>query len=259
MFRALPLVMACMLLAGDFFAQDTSRRYDAHRALRAPVIDGRIDAGEWAPSAWSEAFVDITGDPGRKPRLGTRFRMLWDSNFLYIAAELEEPDLWATLTERDAIVFRDHDFEVFLDPTGDTEQYFEIEINAMNTVMDLFMNKPYRKGGTYDIKWDAGMTSSVRLDGTLNDHSDRDGGWTVEMAIPFEGLRRPGRIWMPERDAVWRINFSRVQWPLQHNGKGYAKIKDASGRNLPEDNWVWNPIGVVNMHIPERWGYLRFR
>ena len=28
--------------------------------------------------------------------------------------------------------------------------------------------------------------------------------------------------------------------------------------NLPEDNWVWSPQGAINMHLPERWGRLRF-
>lgn len=71
--------------------------------------------------------------------------MLWDDQYLYIAAELIEPDIWATLSKRDDIVYNDHDFEVFLDPNNDGEQYVEIEINALGTVMDLFMNKPYKK------------------------------------------------------------------------------------------------------------------
>jgi hypothetical protein len=26
----------------------------------------------------------------------------------------------------------------------------------------------------------------------------------------------------------------------------------------PEDNWVWSPTGVVDMHRPEMWGLLQF-
>ena len=33
----------------------------------------------------------------------------------------------------------------------------------------------------------------------------------------------------------------------------YVKVK---GR--PEHNWVWSPQGVIDMHRPERWGYLQF-
>ncbi len=36
------------------------------------------------------------------------------------------------------------------------------------------------------------------------------------------------------------------------------KKKDKNGQPLPEHNWVWSPQGVINMHYPERWGYLQF-
>jgi hypothetical protein len=59
---------------------------------------------------------------------------------------------------------------------------------------------------------------------------------------------------LPPREAdVWRINFSRVEWDHEVVGGWYRKIP---GR--PEHNWVWSPQGVVNMHKPERWGYLQF-
>ncbi|NDC76733.1 MAG: hypothetical protein EBZ67_02490, partial [Chitinophagia bacterium] len=165
--------------------------YEVRRTVRPPTLDGRIGSREWRRSGWSSDFVDITGDPDRRPGLRTRVRMLWDDSCLYVAAHMEDPHLWATLTRHDAIIFHDNDFEVFLDPNGDGEQYFEIEVNALNTVMDLFMNRPYRKGGTYNMEWDAGLRSGVLLMGTLNDPSDRDQGWNLEMAIPYSAFRRP--------------------------------------------------------------------
>ena len=56
--------------------------------------------------------------------------MLWDDQFFYVGAELEEPHVWATLTERDSVIFHDNDFEVFIDPDGDTHLYYELEMNA---------------------------------------------------------------------------------------------------------------------------------
>lgn len=235
------------------------RVYEVRRSVKPPTLDGRIGRSEWRGSRWSADFVDITGDPARKPALRTRVRMLWDDSCLYVAARMEEPRLWATLTRHDAIVFHDNDFEVFLDPNGDGEQYFEIEVNALNTVMDLFMNRPYRKGGTYDMAWDAGLRSAVRLRGTLNESSDHDRGWTLEMAIPYSALRRPGRRHLPVPGDRWRIDFSRVEWTLDPVTGGYVRRKGSQGKLLPEDNWVWSPIGVVNMHIPERWGVLEFK
>ena len=63
--------------------------------------------------------------------------MLWDDEYFYFAAELIEDQIWATLTERDSVIFYDNDFEIFIDPDGDSHQYYEFEINALNTVWDL--------------------------------------------------------------------------------------------------------------------------
>ena len=29
-------------------------------------------------------------------------------------------------------------------------------------------------------------------------------------------------------------------------------------KGRPERNWVWSPQGVIDMHRPERWGYVQF-
>lgn len=252
------LIILSIPLCGASQTQ-TACEYAATKTSKAPVIDGRIRKSEWRKAPWTEFFVDINGKDELRPAQRTRCRMLWDDEYLYIAAELEERDLWATLKERDAIIFHDNDFEIFIDPNNDAEQYFEIEVNAYGTVMDLFMNKPYRKGGTYDINWNSAIKTAIRHAGTINNNKDRDRYWTIEMALPFKSLDRPGRISRPQAGAVWRIDFSRVQWHLEPDGDGYRKQKRPDGRNLPEDNWVWSPIGEVNMHIPERWGILTFR
>ncbi len=56
---------------------------------------------------------------------------------------LGEPAIWGKLTKRDAIIYKDNDFEVFIDPDGDGLNYYELEINALGTIMDLFLKKPY--------------------------------------------------------------------------------------------------------------------
>ena len=89
------------------------------------------------------------------------------------AAELEEPDVWATLTKHDSVIFRDNDFEVFLNPTGDTLNYFEFEINALNTGWDLFLPKPYLKAARpTTVGRFRGCARPSSIDGTLNDPTD---------------------------------------------------------------------------------------
>lgn len=265
-----------------------ARLYEAPRAPAAPVIDGDLDEEAWRAAPWTESFLDIRGEGGPRPRWATRARLTWDSCCLYVGAELEEPHLWATLTERDAIIYRDHDFEVFLDPDGDGLAYYELEINALGTEFDLFLDKPYRAGGRAYIDWDMeGLRTAVRLDGTLNDPSDEDRGWTVEIAIPWAALRPPDGVaagpeavpdnsrqgggrgspnagnrepgMAPHPGDEWRVNFSRVQWPLVVEGGGYRKAREpVDWSDHPEDNWVWSPQGEIDMHIPEKWGVVRF-
>ena len=231
------------------------RGYVCHRARQPIVIDGKLDDAAWADAPWSEPFVDIEGDAKPAPRYRTRMKMLWDDQCLYVAAELEEPHLWATLTEHDSIIFLDHDFEMFLDPDGDTHNYCELELNAKNTTWDLFLTKPYRAGGKALHAWEIlGLKTAVHLDGTLNDPRDVDRGWTVEIAWPWKGLKEVTSVPIPPKDGdQWRVNFSRVEWDLEVVDGKYRKIKDR-----PEHNWVWSPQGVIEMHRPERWGYLQF-
>lgn len=226
------------------------------RQSKGPIqIDGKLDEDEWSSAPWTRDFVDIEGVAKPKPALRTRVKMLWDQENLYIAAELEEPQLWATQVKHDSVIFNDPDFEVFLDPDGDTHEYGEFEMNALNTTWDLFLPKPYKDGGKPEDAWEiVGLKSAVGLDGTLNSPADQDRGWCVEIAMPWSALSRlTHRVTPPSEGEQWRINFSRVEWQIEVvEGKVVKKPK------TPEFNWVWSAQGVIDMHRPEMWGYVRF-
>lgn len=234
--------------------------YTCYQAAGKVTVDGKPDEAAWQQAAWSTDFTDIEGDKQPKPALRTRMKMLWDQQYLYIAAELDEPHIWGKLLQHDTIIFHDNDFEVFIDPDGDTKEYFEIEINARNTIFDLFMPKPYSEGAHALMTWDTkGMRTAVHINGTLNQPADKDRSWTVEMAIPFKALHLLGVPMVPQNGTTWRINFSRVEWDTDIKNGQYIKRTDpATGKPLPEHNWVWSPQGVINMHVPQKWGYLEF-
>jgi hypothetical protein len=98
------------------------------------------------------------------------------------------------------------------------------------------------------------MRTAVYVDGTLNDSRDIDRGWSIELAIPWKALGEFARRPSPPADGdQWRVNFSRVEWDIEIVDGQYRKIP---GR--PEHNWVWSPQGVIDMHRPERWGYVQF-
>ncbi len=230
-----------------------------------PAIDGELVEGAWDLATWTALFRDIEGARKPDPKFATRVKMLWDDKYLYIAADMEEPHLWAEYTERDSIVFHQHDFEVFIDPDGDQSAYYELEVNVLGTIFDLYLHNMYRQGGPADHSWDcAGLKTAIGVRGTVNDGSDRDTGWTVEWAIPFACLvpppayaddstdsKRAGRVPLPGES--WKINFSRVEWPLQLRDGRYEKVPGTR-----EDNWTWTPQWAVDMHLPRHWGFVKF-
>ncbi len=231
------------------------QRYTCHRADSSIAVDGRLDDPAWVKAPWTRAFMDIEGAARPAPPLLTRAKLLWDDANLYIGALLEEPHVWAVLTRRDEIVFQDNDFEVFIDPDGDAREYYEIEINALNTIFDLFLVRTYLDGGPALHAWDCtGLRSAVHVDGTLNDPGDVDRSWSVELALPWKTLGEAAHCPTPPRPGdTWRMNFSRVEWQHRVVDGRYEKVPDR-----PEDNWVWSPQGVINMHLPQRWGYVEF-
>lgn len=235
-------------------------RYLCSKTTQPLVIDGKLDESAWQQATWTDDFVDIEGDAQPKPLYRTRAKMVWDENYLYVAAEIEEPHLWATYDQHDQITYHENDFEVFIDPDDDTYQYFEIEMNAREQIFDLFLAYPYRDGGYPAlIGWDAtGLKRAVVLRGTLNNGRDTDNGWTLEMAIPFYAMRTTPTPPIPKSGDWWRINFSRVNWRTHWENGTYVKEKDTQGNLLPEYNWVWAPTGLISIHFPERWGYVRF-
>lgn len=235
--------------------------YLCGRTASAPVIDGRLDDAAWLDAAWTADFVDIEGDAKPRPAWATNVKMCWDEAGFYVAARLVEPHVWGSLTERDAVIYHDNDFEVFLDPDGDNHLYYELEINALGTEWDLLLVKPYRDGAPAVNAWDIqGLRTAVHVDGSLNDPGDEDRGWNVEIAFPWEVLAQcAGRTTPPAEGDIWRVNFSRVQWQADAVDGRYVKRTDpVTGDALPENNWVWSPQGLIAMHYPERWGEVMF-
>jgi hypothetical protein len=231
------------------------RGYVCYRAAGPIHIDGRLDEPAWQQAPWTGEFADIEGPSKPPPRYRTRAKMLWDDEYFYVGAELEEPHVWATLTQHDSVIFQDNDFEVFIDPNSDNHEYYEFEMNALNTTWDLFLKKPYKDGGPAINEWEIrGLKTAVHVRGTLNDPTDVDQGWTVEIAFPWQALaeyaHRPAP---PHAGDQWRVDFSRVEWSINIIDGKYQKVP---GKR--EANWIWSPPGIIDMHRPERWGYVQF-
>ena len=252
----------CIFSSSSAHSQGSTipRHYICYKTAQPVKIDGKAEELCWQKVSWTDDFVDILGAQGATPRFRTRAKMVWDRDYFYVFAEIYEPHIWANLSQRDATIYNDNDFEVFLDPDGDTHHYYEYEMNALNTQWDLLLTKPYRDGGIPITAWNFdGMKSAVNVQGSLNNPADIDRKWSVEIAFPMKSMvDSMGTIPVKSGDQ-WRVNFSRVEWQtLIENGR-YIKVKNPqTGKPLPEDNWVWSPQGVINMHCPDKWGFVQF-
>lgn len=246
------VLVALPLTAASKAPPATQPVYDVRSATTAPVIDGKLDDAAWADVDWTTPFVDLAGRADHPVRLETRCKLLWNRDHLYIAAELKTPDVWSTMTEHDSALFREDAFEVFIDPDGDGENYCELEINAQNVDWDLKLTKPYADGGKADSAFElTGLKSAVVVHGTLNQQSDVDRGWSIELGIPWAALAAlDGKPIDPSMLTKTRINLIRVD----HPNRGQA----SDGKKPATDYWAWSPASTFSTHVPKTWHPVRF-
>ncbi|MDR1259254.1 MAG: carbohydrate-binding family 9-like protein [Tannerellaceae bacterium] len=231
--------------------------------LPAPItIDGKISPEEWDAVPWTNDFADMMGDKGPKPYLQTKVKMAHDDEGMYFAVWMEEPHIWATFTRHDAALYQENAFEFFIDPSNNTHNYLEYEINALGTEWDLFLSKPYRDAHMITLSnWEfLGMKSAVYIDGTVNNPQDRDKFWSVEIFIPWRSIYQVSSVRRSkplEGDQI-RVNFQRVEWTLDVREGKYVKIPIPGEERIRSHFWLWSPIEAGTSHAPEYWGYVQF-
>ena len=230
--------------------------YVCQRTVDTITIDGRLTETSWRRARSTPNFFVFNEAPSRTYQ--TYAKLLWDDNHLYIAFNCADPDVRATRKIRDDDIFNEDCVEFFM-----MEQYYgakhnhflEYEVNPYGTRFDAYNLGVFQ--GLLD--WDSrGWRSAVRVNGTLNNRSDTDRGWTVEMAIPFRdfyatvflneerakqnnGWTKP---WRPTAGDRWRFNLYRLKYTA--TGPRY---------------WAWSPTHLypnMGFHEIGRFGNLLF-
>jgi hypothetical protein len=278
-------------------------------APRAPLsffqqIDGDLTKSAWEKAPWSAAFGDIQGDdapealplPSIPPAL-TRFKALWDDDHLYIGALLYPSDAFPTqahFTERNSPIYqKDSDFEVFCDFFQNVynHNYKELEVNAINTVWNLMLDKPYLNGGVEHsgrvatdesdplfYKVHSQKTAVKVLEGVLNNNVTGAGAlWSVEIALAFSDMNVTATTSTTAPTTIPKHEQQQQQQQPSHAPQKHAPPAPGSHMRINfsrvelqgDINWTWQPQrvysasakkyqGQVNMHLPESWGYLVF-
>ncbi len=209
--------------------------YTVRRTTRAPVIDGELNDAAWKDAA----PVVLRGSfDGRQPSLRTEARLTYDDQSLYVAFDAEDPDVWGTLRKRDEPIYEQEVVEIFLDANADGRTYNEMQVSPHNVNFDAYF--PARRQGM-DLSWDSGMTTAVKVRGTVDNPADRDEGWRVEMKIPFARLAEVPNL-PPKKGERWRFNLYR----LEHVGR-----QQVEGQSF-------SPLFVGDFHALPRFGWLVF-
>jgi hypothetical protein len=172
-------------------------------------IDGKADEAAWRKAEALQDFAVFWQN--RKPKTATVARLLWDDDHLYFTAEMEDNDLFADVKEHNGITWENDVFELFFKPDAGRRPYYEFQVNALNTQLELFL--PSRGSGGYrrfGAGTRLGMESAVVLRGTLNNWEDRDTGWTVEGRIPWTAFAKTGG--RPKPGDRWRFALCRYDY-----------------------------------------------
>lgn len=258
--------------------------YPVYRVRTPLKLDGTLSDPAWQLAPKSPRFVDMgNGEPAF---LDTRAAALWDDENLYVGFWVEEPYPKAELTERDSIIFRENDVEVFIDG-GDC--YYEFELNARNTIYEVFFiwrdaytrgsrfdvpefdlmeRKVLSFGGNYDrtnehfwwgthprgirwafLDWDfPGVRSAVHVEGTLNDSRQPSKGWTAEIVFPWAGMKHlaDGRSLPPKDGDEWKLFFGRFE-------------NIVLGDQTHQAAWCWTSHGVYDTHMPDKFTPIAFQ
>jgi hypothetical protein len=194
--------------------------------LHCPHLAPPAGADFWRDIALVSLKENVTGAAPAQPAW---FKTAWTDSELRIVFHCADTRPWATHTAHDAPLWEEEVVEVFLDPAGDLQSYFEIEINPLNAVCDLVLRRS-RGGWLKDFAWHcAGLQTSVK---------QTPGVWIAELAIPFAALGPS----LPLPGKPWRANFYRIDRP----------------QTSPWELSAWSPTGRELFHIPEKFGFLDF-
>jgi hypothetical protein len=163
--------------------------------------------------AWDDAEVLKFSVPWEKraAKTATKAGLLWNNEYLFFFAEMEDSDLYADILEPNGRIWENDVFELFFKPDDKKLAYYEFQVNAANTPLELFF--PSRGAGGYSRfapNQEIHLESFVKLNGTLNDWTDKDKGWVVEGKIPWTAFARTGG--RPKVGDRWKFALCRYDY-----------------------------------------------
>lgn len=243
------LVIGLALLLGLQTAQaavslQAPSAYLAQFTTHPPILDGRLDDPVWQQAPFTSAYVDHA--TGRAAPVRTRAKLVYDDEYLYLGVATEDADIYAWYSSNQAPLFRRDDLiEIFIDPVGQGRNYLELGASAAGFYYSLRI--PQAVDGRVQPQplplQDIAL--ATHFNGTLNDASDRDKSWSIEVKIPLADIALASGAPLSFTTA-WRLGLFRIDY--DHNTPEWKALGFYS----------WQNHGRFSFHRPERFGFLQF-
>ena len=213
-------------------------------------LDGVLDEPVYHAVSAITGFVQLMPDEGAPATEHTDAWIMFDSTNIYVGARVWDsapPNEWVVNEmRRDTSQLRDNDaFWVVFDTFYDRRNGVTFYTNPLGAIGDFAITNEGNPNSDWNPVWD------VRT-------GRFDGGWTVEMEIPFKSLRyRPGPT------QVWGIQLRRTirrknelafltPVPIAAGRRGIFRLSDAAtmvGLEVPGagNNLEVKPFGITGL------------
>lgn len=195
-------------------------------------VDGNINKAQW--NGIEELLL---GDrkSGETPKQGTKAKIAWTDNFLYVSYHCEDDYIFATMTGYNDKIYEEEVVEIFIDDDSDLKTYIEIEVNPLNALLHYCVHNCLKGRILTFARTEKTIETAVYRD-------DEKGFWDVEIAIPFNEFYTAPNI-PPKPGDKWLMNLYRID---KHKGGGGEYTS-------------WSPIGdSKSFHTPKCFGELVF-
>jgi len=157
------------------------------------VVDGLLDDQAWEVADWTTDFTEFEPDNGTPPSQLTKFRIVYDSKFLYIGVrcfDTEPSKIEKRLARRDN--FAGDWIEVNIDSYNDKRTAFSFTTTAAGVKNDEFISQ---NGDNWDESWNPIWYTAANID---------EEGWTAELKIPFSQLK-----FGKQNEQIWGLQMHR--------------------------------------------------
>jgi len=247
--KKLPLLIGLLVLSHQqlyAMAGTDNAPINVVKASSKIVIDGVANDLDWSKArSYPLSYVYNALKPTDKQ--ASNVKMLWDDSHVYFFFQAKDQFLTARETQRDGVPFYDDCFEIFLMPTSSPmELHYGFEVNLNKTANDfIFLNDFYQDSFVSLKSYNPEYEVEAVIEGTLNDNSDVDVGWSMELAIPIKVFHTVSQFTPLQQGSVWNLMIVRQD------------RNDTSGERTSTSTLL--PLTEkIDVHDPKVFGQIKF-